>query len=213
MIDTVIFDLDGTLLDTSMDLTSSVNHALKENGFKTKTVEEVKAALGAGPAKLVERVSGLQAESELYRKVLKEYLEHYNDNNSVDTRLFEGIPELLTELKSRKLKTAVLSNKQDIDTQAVISHYLPDTFDIVMGTSDKVKRKPSTDGMLSIVRELGTTPENCLYIGDSGVDIETASKAGIRCISVTYGFRSRKELEAAGGTTFIDQPLELLRYL
>ena len=210
MIDTIIFDLDGTLLNTSMDLTNSVNYALKNNNLKIKTVEEVKASLGSGPAKLIEKTSGLDPNKDLFKKVLKEYLEHYNKNNNVETVLYEGVEELIDEIKKRNIKTAVLSNKQNIDTQAVIKHYLPNTFDIVIGTSENVKRKPSTDGLLSIVKSLETKTENCIYVGDSAVDIETAVKANIKCVSVTYGYRNKKQLQAAGGKLFIDSPLELL---
>jgi phosphoglycolate phosphatase len=213
MIDTIIFDLDGTLLNTSHDLTNAVNHALKKNNFNEKSVKEIKASLGSGPAKLIENVSGLSQDSKMFKIVFQEYLDYYNKNNSVDTFIYDEVLELIAELKNKNIKTAVLSNKQDVDTQAVIKNYFPNTFSIVIGTSEKVKRKPSTDGLLSIVNDLNTKVENCLYVGDSGIDIMTANNAGIKCISVTYGYRSKQQLSEANGKYFIDSPLELLKLI
>jgi len=213
MIKTIIFDLDGTLLYTLPDLTNALNHALKTNSLPLVSIEQTKQALGYGPLKLVEKITNMSFENPKFSKIYEDYLAYYNKHNNDETTVYPKIQELLLNLKQNNYKLAVLSNKQNNDTQAVINHYFPNIFDIVIGTSEKVKKKPSTDGLIIIVTDLNTTKDNCLYIGDSEVDVITAKNADMQCIIVTYGYRSKQQLIAAGATNFIDNPMELINYL
>lgn len=213
MIDTIIFDLDGTLLNTSADLTNAVNYALSKHNYEKKTIEKVKSSLGGGPVNLMERVSGLKSDDLEFEVLLADYLDFYSKNNNNETVPYDGINELLKDLKERNIKTAVLSNKQDPDTQVLVKEHFPDTFSMVLGTSDKVKKKPSTDGLELIIKTLNSKKENCLYVGDSAVDYKTACNAGIDYVLVTYGYRSKQQLVEAGAEVFIDEASELLKFI
>jgi len=213
MINTIIFDLDGTLLYTLKDLNNALNYAFAKHGFAKVSLDATKKALGFGPIKLISLLTTLEPDNPRFDTIYQDFLGYYGQHNNDETIIYPQITELLTKLKKQNIKLAVLSNKQDVDTQAVIKHYLPNTFDIIMGTSAKVKKKPNIDGLIEIVHSLDTTVANCLYVGDSEVDVLTAANAKMKCIAVTYGYRSKKELITHGATNLIDNPLEILEYL
>lgn len=202
MIKAVIFDLDGTLLDSLADIHGSVTEAFKALGYKEPSPEEVRLALGKGPLILMERLGAQEP-----KRAVELFREHYRNNLSNKSRVYDGIMELLEELKKRKIITGVFSNKPHDATQEVCKQYFPDYFQEVLG-SGVYERKPNPEGLLAMMDKLGLTRDQVLYIGDSDVDVYTAKNAGVACIQVDWGFQSPLE-----DVLVISQPLELLDYL
>ena len=208
-----IFDLDGTLTDTLESLTFSVNATLQELGLPTITSEQCKYFVGDGARKLIERAliaSGdenltlIEQGMEVYGRVFKEYCTYH-------VAPYEGIVELLQELKNRGMRLAVLSNKPHIQTRDVVATYFAQgMFAFVQGQQEGVPRKPDPTAALMLAEEMGVSPEECMYIGDSDVDMQTGNAAGMDSVGVTWGFRTRQILEAHGAKYIIDQPKELI---
>ena len=211
---TVIFDLDGTILDTLGDLTDAVNFALAEFGFPPRTGEEVCSFVGNGVRKLIERASGKE-DYEKQEELFQTFRRFYSEHCAVKTKPYEGIEALLKTLASRGIKTAVLSNKSDLEVKKLIKGYFPRLFDEVEGENEKAgfPRKPNPKGLLEIMRRLGASAEETVYIGDSNVDIQTAKNAGVDCISVTWGFKSEAFLLENGAKFLAHTPSEILQYL
>ena len=211
MYKTVVFDLDGTLLDTLDDLADAVNFALTEFSLPTRTREEVRAFIGNGMANLMERAVGYadhpQAEDILWA-FKKYYAAHCKDK----TRPYDGIVEVLQTLKAQGKKLAVLSNKADFAVKALVEEYFPQTFDAVQGENEAagIRKKPAPDALFTIMETLGCDRKNTLYIGDSEVDIHTAKNADVTCLSVTWGFKDRAFLIENGGKIFADSPEEIV---
>lgn len=206
----VIFDLDGTILDTLEDLTDGVNYALSECGYPVRTIEEVRRFVGNGIRKLIERAlpSGTP-ETEIDR-VHGIFSPYYKAHCDVKTKPYDGIPAMLQDLRDAGVLTAVLSNKGDFAVQPLIRQYFPDLFTIAFGERAGIPRKPAPDAVFEILERLGVDKSNAVYIGDSNVDIETAQNAGLPCICVDWGFRDRAQLIAAGADTIVSAPEELL---
>lgn len=215
----VIFDLDGTILDTLKDLTISTNYALEKNGFSIRTIDEVRAFVGNGIKKLIERALSVGRANEFIvseetvEKVLKDFSEHYKEHCADETCPYDGIMELLKELKKRKYLTAVVSNKADFAVQELCEDYFHGLFDYVVGERADVKKKPAPDTVNEVLARLQTAKADTLYVGDSDVDIETAKNAGITCISVTWGFRDEQKLNACGAKYLVNKPEEILTFL
>lgn len=209
---TYIFDLDGTLLDTIGDLAASVNYALRELGMPQHSTAKVQTMVGNGVSMLMERAVPQGRENPLFEKALDTFRQHYTAHWLDTTRPYDGIIETLKELKRRGCRTAVVSNKFDTATKSLCTHFFPGLIDVAVGEheADGVRKKPAPDTVMVALRELGSSREGAVYIGDSEVDIATAKNSGLPCISVLWGFRSREMLEANGATTFISQPAELL---
>lgn len=208
-----IFDLDGTILDTLDDLTASVNFALKTCGFPVRTRQEVRQFLGNGATELVRRSLPEAAGEAQREQVIQAFHKHYGVHCNDRTRPYPEICQLIRELCERNILTAVLSNKPDYGVQSLISLHFPEMFDMVLGVTDKVKRKPAPDGVLGILKTLQCTKSQTIYIGDSEVDIETAANAGVDCLAVSWGFRSLKQLEEAGAAQIVNTPEELKQIL
>lgn len=168
--------------------------------------------VGDGAIKLIERaLDRVGADSSLFDSVYKTYNEAYNSSPYYLTEVYEGIPELLSALKGKGIRLAVLSNKPDFAVKATIGKFLPDTFDIVRGGVDGVPLKPSPDALFEILREFGFTPDETAYIGDSEPDVLTAQNAGIKnAIFVTYGFRTADQLIYAGAKTVVDKAFDII---
>lgn len=217
----VVFDLDGTLLDTVDDLAAAVNHALDAINLPPRSREEVATYLGNGIRLLVERaVAGrvsAEQEEDAFSAFKTYYLEHCLDY----TQPYEGIMELLTCLKEATVPTAIVSNKLDPAVKALNARFFADYVQVAIGEGapleqvegGRVRRKPNPDALIAVMQQFGASPAETLYVGDSEVDIETARRAGLRCLSVTWGFRSEEQLIAAGAETLIHSPLEILDYL
>lgn len=206
-----IFDLDGTLLDTMADLATAVNHALAANGLPLRTIEEVTAFIGNGVRVLIKRSVQEDTSEELYEKVFSDYQAFYRVHYMDKTVPYEGMKDILLKLKERGLKLAVISNKNDTETKLLMEHFFPGIFDIVYGSMDGIPRKPAPDMVFKTVDELGLSVKDCLYIGDSEVDIATAHNADMDVLSVAWGSRTPEFLKECGATMIISKPSELLK--
>ncbi len=209
----LIFDLDGTLLNTIKDLHIALNHALKAHGFPEKTEQETKTLLGNGIDILVAGALPNGKENPKFSETYATFKDYYSKHLNDYTAPYEGIIPLLTELKTRNIKMGIVSNKFDEGVKALAKQYFNGLIEHAQGTSDTVQKKPAPDAVLTLIKELNAENEPNIYIGDSDVDIKTAQNAHIPCISVSWGFRSRKFLEEIPAETIIDTPDELLNHL
>jgi phosphoglycolate phosphatase len=208
----VIFDLDGTLLDTLDDIADAANTVLAARGLPTHPVDDYRFFVGDGVKKLVERIVPPPVKNEaLVEQCLSEMREEYGRNWNVKTRPYDGIPELLTSLGERGLKRAVLSNKPEALTHACVAELLSRwPFEAVVGHSDTTPHKPDPTGALTLARRLGAQPADIVLVGDSDIDMKTAVNAGMYPAGATWGFRPREELVAAGARSLLDRPADLL---
>ena len=209
---TYIFDLDGTLLDTLGDLAASVNYALRTHGFLEHSVDDVRQFVGNGVRKLMERAVPDGTDNPLFEEAFATFRRYYMEHSLDTTRPYEGIPEALAALKARGCHLAVVSNKMMAATQALCSHFFPDTIEVAIGEheAEGIRKKPAPDTVIAALKALGVGKEDAVYVGDSDVDIQTACNSGIPCISVLWGFRDRDFLKQHGAETFISTPSELL---
>ena len=210
--DTYIFDLDGTLLDTLDDLAAAVNYALCQHNMPEHTREEVRQMVGNGVRLLMVRAVPDGDSNPRFEAAFKTFREYYMEHSLDTTHPYDGIPELLRELRRRGKRIAVVSNKFYAATSELCSHFFPDTVEVAIGEheAEGIRKKPAPDTVMEAFRQLGTEKENAVYVGDSDVDLQTACNSGLPCISVLWGFRDRDFLEAHGGTTFVIQPAEIL---
>ena len=215
MIDTIIFDLDGTLLNTLEDLTFSVNHALLHCGFSPRTQEEVKARVGNGVSKLIERCIPDGKDNPLFEETFNIFKEHYEIHCKDMTKPYDGILPLLDELCAKGYKIGIVSNKFDSGVKELSKLYFGDRILSSVGESEKIRKKPAPDTAYQALEELSSLKENSVYVGDSDVDLATAANVPMKCISVTWGFRTKEELLAAGAdpALMITSPKELLPLL
>lgn len=214
MYENIIFDLDGTLLDTLDDLTDAVNAALDACGLKKRTREEVRCFVGNGIVKLVERAVG-ENGGAFFEKALAVFKEYYAAHCADKTAPYVGVWELLRELQRRGVKTAVLSNKADFAVKSLASTYFDGLLMAAVGENEAagIRKKPAPDALFAVMEQLSMTAENTAYVGDSEVDIRTAKNAGVDCICVTWGFRERAFMEREGGRVFVSSPAEILRFV
>jgi HAD-superfamily hydrolase, subfamily IIIA len=195
-----VFDLDGTVLDTLRDLTDSTNAALRMNQLPQRSMEEVRAFVGNGIAKLIARAVPEGTDDALREKTLNDFKAHYALHKADATRPYEGIPELLTALRAAGIRTAVVSNKADAAVRGLVEMFFPQMFDFCVGERENVRKKPAPDAVLEAMDALGASRAETVYIGDSDVDVETARNAGVDCVAVTWGFRDVEVLKKAGAT-------------
>ena len=203
-----VFDLDGTLLNTIKTINHYLNLALSEYGLGNISEQDCMSFVGDGAVKLIERaLYNVGADNCYFDRVFELYNRLYNASPYYLTEVYQGIPELISELKGMGIKLCVLSNKPDFATRKAIDKFLPDSFHIVRGGIDGVPLKPSPDALDYIMGELSVTKDQTLYVGDSEVDVMTAMNAGIsKAVFVTYGFRSRAQLIEAGAKCVVDDP-------
>lgn len=206
----IIFDLDGTILNTLEDLADSTNYALSVNHFPQRTMEEVRDFVGNGIGKLIERAVPAQTESAVVEKVLSDFTVYYGQHCADKTRPYDGITELIQKLKDEGCKIAVVSNKADFAVRQLCEQYFPNLFDFVVGEREGIRRKPAPDSVLEVLERLGVSKENTLYIGDSDVDIQTAKNACVDQISVEWGFRKREFLVEHGAAYIVKRPEDIL---
>ncbi len=217
MYEFIVFDLDGTLLDTLDDLTSAVNAALSKFHLPQRTREEVRGFVGNGIVELMKRAVGAhgnEAKGVVFEEVLCAFKEYYGAHCADETKPYLGIMELLQILKKRGVKTAVLSNKADFAVKMLAKEYFGDLLEEAVGENEAegIRKKPAPDALFAVMEKLGATKSNTVYIGDSEVDIQTARNAGVDCISVTWGFNDREFLVANGGRILLDTPMEILSF-
>lgn len=213
MFDTIIFDLDGTLLNTLTDLQLSTNFALKQFSYPERTLDEVRHFVGNGVAKLIERAIPDGLLNPDYKKCLDIFKEHYSQNMLANTKPYDGIIPLLSSLKQRGVKVGVVSNKFDSAVKNLCKRYFDGYVMSAAGETAGVSVKPSPDGVLKVMHELKSTAQTTIYAGDSSVDILTAHNANLKCIGVTWGFRELDELESAGADYIAHSPEEIIKFL
>ena len=207
--DTYIFDLDGTLLDTLQDLATSVNYALRQHHMPEHSIDDVRRFVGNGVRRLMERAVPEGAANPAFEAAFATFREYYMEHSLDTTRPYDGIPELIHELKQRGCRMAVVSNKMMAATQELVHHFFPE-IEVAIGEheAEGIRKKPAPDTVFAAMKQLGQG--SAVYVGDSDVDLATARNSGLPCISVLWGFRDRDFLLAHGATTFVEKPCEIL---
>ena len=208
----VIFDLDGTLLNTIEDLAQSANYALEKNEFATHSMASYPFFVGNGVRRLITRVLPEDhRDDETVNRLLKDFKEYYNEHCTQYTRPYDGMPELLSDLHDMGVRMAVASNKYQQAVDKIISHYFPDiNFVAVEGQHEGVNIKPDPSVVFAILAKAQVPKADTLYVGDSGVDMETARRACIDSVGVTWGFRPEKELNEYHANCIVNRPLDIL---
>lgn len=206
----IIFDLDGTLTDTLEDLYLSVNYALRSIGLPERQLDEVRRFVGNGVRKLVERAVPEGTESTVLEKCFEAFRAHYIIHCQDHTCLYPGIATLLMTLHAKGYRMAVVSNKLQTGVDELARTFLKGVIDVAIGEQPSIPRKPEPDMVEEALRQLGISKEEAVYVGDSDVDLQTAQNAGLPCISVLWGFRSRDFLVAHGATMFAEVPQDVL---
>ena len=201
----ILWDLDGTLLDTLEDLADAVNYALEQFGYPKRSMEEVRCFVGNGARRLIQRAVPEGADVDA---VLETFRNYYNAHCQVKTKAYDGIPEALAQL-GKKYPMAVVSNKPDSAVKPLCDQYFPGLY--ARGESSDCPRKPAPDMVFKAMEAIGV--ERCIYVGDSEVDVLTARNAGVPCLSVLWGFRNREEIEAFGGSRFCENTAQLTEIL
>lgn len=207
---TYIFDLDGTLLDTLKDLAASVNFALREHGMPEHATGDIRWFVGNGVRLLMERSVPGGSGNPDFEEVFSTFRSHYMEHSLDTTCPYPGIMDMLAGLKSRNKHIAVVSNKFYDATRELCRHFFGDYVEVAIGERENIRRKPAPDTVMEALLQLGVTADGAVYVGDSDVDIATATNSGLPCVSVLWGFRDRDFLIEHGGTTFIADPSELL---
>lgn len=210
---TIIFDLDGTLLNTIEDIADSVNYALKECGFPERTYEEVQGFVGNATNYLLSKSVPANTPKDQTEECTRIYKNHYRSNMDNKTAPYDNILDMLKKLKDNNYKIAVVSNKFDSAVKELCKKYFSDYIEVAIGESGDNRRKPAPDTVFAAIKELGSDKEECIYVGDSDVDVQTAHNTGIPCIGVTWGFRGREVLVNAGADYIIDTPSEIFDIL
>ena len=207
--DTYIFDLDGTLLDTLQDLATSVNYALRQHHMPEHSIDDVRRFVGNGVRRLMERAVPEGTADSAFEAAFATFREYYMEHSLDTTRPYDGIPELIHELKQRGCRMAVVSNKMMAATQELVHHFFPE-IEVAIGEheAEGIRKKPAPDTVFAAMKQLGQG--SAVYVGDSDVDLATARNSGLPCISVLWGFRDREFLLAHGATTFVEKPCEIL---
>lgn len=210
----VLFDLDGTLLNTIDDLGDAANYMLTQFGYPTHDIESYKYRVGNGMRKLMERSlpDGKNSEDEIDR-AMEIFMPYYNRHSLDKTRPYEGMHELIETLRKSGIKTAVVTNKAEQSAVGIIKRFYDGCFDVVIGQRDNMPTKPDPAGAHLAMSELGVTPDECIFMGDSGVDILTAKNSGAYPVGVLWGFRKKDELVENGANIVISTPSELLKVI
>ncbi len=203
-----VFDLDGTLLNTLDDLAKSLNRALRDHSFLTRSTEEVRQFVGNGMRTLVMRAAP-QADENQAMAILADFMRYYSAHMMEDTAPYPGMLDLLETLQLSGYPLAVLSNKRQEATEALIHHYFPGVFAPIYGERPGVAKKPAPDGIYAIADLWGLSPHDMVYIGDSEVDVHTARAIRMPLIACTWGFRDQWVLEKAGAETFAHEPADI----
>ncbi len=206
---TVIFDLDGTLLNTLEDLMDATNFALNELHYPTRTMDEIRRFVGNGAGKLMERALPDGARPFDHEQAMRGFRAYYSAHCEDKTRAYDGVMELLKQLKEAGCKLAVVSNKPDFAVKQLCEKFFGGIVNCAMGESQGIRRKPAPDMVEQALLFLGAKKKSAVYVGDSDVDIQTAQNAGLSCISVTWGFRSADFLKQHGAKIIADDPQQV----
>lgn len=211
--DTIIFDLDGTLLNTLDDLHACFNYAISVYGYPKRSLDEIRNFVGNGIKKAIERALPDNVSDEERGKIVDFFREYYKEHMFEHTKPYNGITKMLDSLKRHGYKLAVVSNKYDIAVKGLVKKYFGDYISIAVGEGEGINKKPEPDGVHKAIKELNSSLETSVYIGDSDVDIETADNAGIPCINVLWGFRDKEFLKAHGAKFFAEEPDDILKII
>lgn len=206
----IIFDLDGTILNTLDDLADAGNHALSEMGYPIHEVEKYRYFVGNGIPKLIERIIPAGSPREVYEKVYDIFCSYYNEHMYDKTRPYDGMAELLSELHKNGIKLAVVTNKAHIFACEMVKKYFGNVFDAVFGSVEGLPKKPDPYWVNKALEEIGCKPSDCIYAGDSSVDMQTARNSGIFSCGVLWGFRGRDELLENGAMSLASNTSELM---
>ena len=207
--DAILFDMDGTVLNTLDDLHDSVNTALRQFRLPERSIDQVRAALGNGSRYLIEHSVPDGTPSALTEQILAFYEPWYTAHSRIKTRPYPGIPALMRRLRAAGLRLAIISNKPDSAVPALAEEHFPGLLELAVGEREGVRRKPAPDMIFKAVEGLGLPLKRCLFVGDSEVDVATARAAGIDCVSVTWGFRTGDQLREAGASVLVNSADEL----
>lgn len=211
MLNTVVFDLDGTLLDTLGDLAGSVNYALRKHGLPECSLQEVRSFLGNGIVRLMQGAVKNAVQGAAFDEVFQTFRSHYLEHCLDTTQPYPGILPMMEKLREAGVKMAIVSNKLHPAVQELSRRFFAELVTSAVGESETVRRKPNPDGVLRALKEMGSRPEDAIYVGDSEVDWETARNAGLRCALVCWGFRDEEFLRTLPGTfAYAQSPDDLL---
>lgn len=210
---TIIFDLDGTLLNTLLDLAASVNHAMRHCGFPERTVDEVRRFIGNGVRVLIRRAVPNGISEEQYSEAYNAFREYYALHSRDNTAPYEGVTEMLCALREKGYRLAIVSNKIDFAVQDLKKEFFEGLVDVAVGDCPEMQNKPAPDMVYKAMHLMGAEVSDCIYVGDTDVDMETAKNSGMPCISVSWGYRSRKELEGYRAEMIADMPMDVLRFV
>ncbi len=213
MINTVVFDMDGTVLNTLEDLTNSVNYVMDRFGMPAHTIEEYRKVFGSGIRYAIEQSVPEGTDSSTVDEMLPVFKEHYDVHCLDKTAPYEGILDLMRELKKRGYKMAIVSNKIDSAVKELNERFFSEAVSVAIGEKPGINRKPAPDTVFEALRELGSSVDEAVYVGDSEVDFATAKNSGLPCISVLWGFRSKEYLESIGANCFAESPADVLTIL
>ena len=207
--DTILFDLDGTVLDTLADLVNSVNHVLETFGFPRRSAAEIRGFLGNGIRKLIERSLSEPVEPERFEEILGCFREYYTAHCEEETKPYPGILLLIEKIRKAGITVGMVSNKNDAAVQALAASFFPGVFDVVVGQREDLAAKPARDMVDFALHQLGADREHCLYVGDSEVDRMTAENAEMDCALVTWGFRDADFLRSLNAEITVSDPGDL----
>lgn len=213
--DTVIFDLDGTLMDTLEDLANAVNEILRRNGYPVRTIEEVRRIVGNGLRQTLTLCLPQGTKEQVADELLPDFASYYQEHCQEKTKPYDGIMDVLKTLHERGFKLAIVSNKRDEAVKTLNKECFQEYVKVAIGENESagIRKKPAPDTVYQALQELGSKKEQAVYVGDSEVDRATAENAGLPCISVEWGFRDREELEKLKPAWLISRPEELLEIL
>lgn len=213
MVKLFIFDLDGTLVNSLEDLADATNYALKKHGYATHELSKYRYFVGDGVLKLIERAILEDGnKSDKVMQLIEEFNFYYEKHFSDKTRPYDGITELIKELKEKGIKVAVASNKPDDFTKKIVKTFFGDNFDIVRGQIEGVPKKPDSSIAINIMHELNVSKEETVFVGDTNIDIRTARNAGTKSVGCLWGFRDYKELAEAGADNIAEKPADILTF-
>ena len=211
MIKAVLFDLDGTLANSLIDLAAATNYAIAEFGFPPRQTEEFKYFAGDGMPKMIERaLPEGQKSAETVSKILPVFLDYYGEHYCDNTAAYQGMPELIDQLKSMNIKVSVVTNKNQLMAEKVVNKLYGDRFDSILGKQAGIPPKPDPTAALMAMDKLGVKPAQCIFLGDSRMDVLTGANSGAYPVGVLWGFRKMDELVSAGAKEIISKPEELL---
>lgn len=213
MINTVIFDLDGTLLNSLADLHACFNYAITQFGYPARTLEEIKSFVGNGITKAIERALPYEVSAEELNKIVLLFKKYYKEHMTELSSPYDGIIPMLAELKEKGYKLAVVSNKFDDAVKGLCREYFDNYIKAAIGEGYGIEKKPNPTGIFKAIKELNSKIENAVYIGDSDVDIQTAKNAGIPCISVLWGFRDKSFLIKNGAKFLANSPNDIIKII